>query len=167
MSREELRRLFSGYGYRPHFVEGEEPSAVHRQLWQALDEAHAQIRQIQSAAREGGGDDPKPPRWPMVVLATPKGWTGPEALGGKQIEGTFRAHQLPVEEPAEDEEQFEALKAWLGKGGPGRRPRRNTSASSSESCPRSRIGRGRTRPMPAVSRQSASRQLTKAWSSPS
>ena len=112
MSREELRGLFEGYGYRPHFAGGEEPEAVHRQLWQALDAAHAQIRQIQNAAREGGAG-PRPPRWPMIVLATPKGWTGPETLGGTQIEGTFRAHQLPLEDPAEEEQQFEALRAWL------------------------------------------------------
>ena len=111
MSQDELERLFTGYGYRPHFVEGDRPPDVHRQLWHALDEAHGTIRQIKEAARSGDFDEP--PRWPMIVLATPKGWTCPAEIKGEPIEGTFRAHQLPVEEPANDEEEFQALEAWL------------------------------------------------------
>lgn len=117
MSREELDALFTGYGYRPLFVEGDEPLDVHWQLWRALEAAHAAIRQIQEAARTDGLTEP--PRWPMIVLATPKGWTGPEEVGGKPVEGTFRAHQLPVEEPAGDDEEFHVLEAWLRSYRPG------------------------------------------------
>ena len=110
ISREELTDLLRGYGYDPLFVEGEEPPAVHQALAAALDRALAEIRRIQDAARRAR--KPKRPRWPMVVLRTPKGWTGPKFVDGKPVEGTWRAHQVPIsgfENPA----HLAALEAWM------------------------------------------------------
>ncbi|HEX3542181.1 MAG TPA: hypothetical protein VHT75_17240, partial [Acidimicrobiales bacterium] len=94
ISRDELTRLLEGYGHRPWFVEGHEPAAVHRALAAALDEITAEIGRIQAAARQG---DRSRPRWPALVLITPKGWTGPKVVDGKPVEGTWRAHQVPLD----------------------------------------------------------------------
>ncbi len=92
--REDLESLMRGYGYLPIFVEGSEPSEMHKLMAEALDLAVAEIQRIQTDARTHGF---KPlPRWPMIVLRSPKGWTGPEMVDGKIIEGTFRAHQVPM-----------------------------------------------------------------------
>jgi xylulose-5-phosphate/fructose-6-phosphate phosphoketolase len=109
--RDELRGLFEGYGYRPYFVEGDEPTQMHRAmaavLWQALDD----IAGIQQAARRGGPNER--PAWPMIVLATPKGWTGPKEVGGVKMEGTYRAHQVPLGEVRTNPDQLTALEQWL------------------------------------------------------
>lgn len=92
--RDELEALFIGYGYTPHFVEGDDPNQMHQQMAQTLDSCVAEIRQIQDEAREKGFT--RRPRWPMIVLRTPKGWTGPKEVDGKKTEGTSRAHQVPM-----------------------------------------------------------------------
>ena len=89
--------VFSGYGYAPFFVEGDEPMAVHRQMADTLDRVFDEIAAIQSAARSTRGT--ARPCWPMIVLRTPKGWTGPKVVDGQQIEGTARSHQVPLANP--------------------------------------------------------------------
>ena len=111
ISREELEQLLRGYGWTPYFVVGHEPAAMHQAMAAALDAAVAQIRQAQHGARVLGSTER--PRWPMVVLDSPKGWTGPTVVGGKQIEGTFRAHQVPISDPATHPGHLELLQAWL------------------------------------------------------
>ena len=97
ISREELTALLHGYGYEPHFVEGDDPVVVHQQLAGTLDLILARIRDIQSAARSRGETEtPERPRWPMIVFRTPKGWTGPKFVDGLPVEGTWRAHQVPL-----------------------------------------------------------------------
>jgi xylulose-5-phosphate/fructose-6-phosphate phosphoketolase len=97
ISREELSDLFRGYGYDPLFVEGDDPPVMHQRLAAALDAALATIREIQRTARGGPAGAPvERPRWPIIVLRTPKGWTGPKLVDGKPVEGTWRAHQVPV-----------------------------------------------------------------------
>jgi xylulose-5-phosphate/fructose-6-phosphate phosphoketolase len=95
ISREELTDLLRGYGYDPHFVEGSDPVLVHQSLAATLDTLLARIREIQAAARAAGAK-PERPRWPMIVFRTPKGWTGPKFVDGKPVEGTWRAHQVPI-----------------------------------------------------------------------
>ena len=97
ISREELTDLLRGFGHEPLFVEGDDPMQVHQSLAGALDLALAQIQQIQSEARSAGiNGNVERPRWPMIVLRTPKGWTGPKFVDGKPVEGTWRAHQVPI-----------------------------------------------------------------------
>ena len=111
VSREELEQLFRGYGWTPYFVEGVDPALMHEAMATTLDTAVEQIKQIQQQARNGG--IPIRPRWPMIVLISPKGWTGPKIVDGKQIEGTFRAHQVPLSDPAAHPEHLSQLEAWL------------------------------------------------------
>src|SRR5207244_956700 len=94
ISHEELESLFKGYGYKPYFVEGHEPAAMHQAMAAALDKIVPEIKNIQSDARTKGFS--KRPMWPMIVFRHPKGWTGPKFVDGKQVEGTFRAHQVPM-----------------------------------------------------------------------
>jgi xylulose-5-phosphate/fructose-6-phosphate phosphoketolase len=96
IGREELAALLRGYGYEPHFVEGDEPAVVHQDLAATLDRVLADIRAIQAEARAEGAGEPARPRWPMIVLKTPKGWTGPKFVDGLPVEGTWRAHQVPL-----------------------------------------------------------------------
>ena len=110
ISREELTDLFRGYGYDPLFVEGDEPAAVHQALAGTLDRVLTSIRGIQIEAR--GARHPNRPRWPMVVFRTPKGWTGPKFVDGKPVEGTWRAHQVPISD-FEKPEHVAALEAWM------------------------------------------------------
>jgi xylulose-5-phosphate/fructose-6-phosphate phosphoketolase len=112
MSDEELTQLFTGYGYAVRFVEGDEPTAVHSALWDALDWAHSLILALQREARSRG-TAPERPRWPLLLLRTPKGWTGPKQLDGTPIEGTFHAHQVPIPDPATNPGHLAALDAWL------------------------------------------------------
>jgi len=100
IGKEELTALMRGCGHEPHFVEGDDPALVHRALAETLDTAMTQIRFIQREARSlaGDGEGPARPRWPMIVLRTPKGWTGPKFVDGKPVEGTWRAHQVPIAE---------------------------------------------------------------------
>jgi xylulose-5-phosphate/fructose-6-phosphate phosphoketolase len=107
--REDLQQLLRGCGYEPRFVEGSEPRAVHAALAAELDRAVTRIRAIQGEARRGAGGFP---RWPLIVLATPKGWTGPKAVDGLPIEGTFRAHQVPLAD-LDRPEHLALLEAWM------------------------------------------------------
>jgi xylulose-5-phosphate/fructose-6-phosphate phosphoketolase len=109
--REELEQLLRGYGWAPLFVEGEEPGPMHEAMAAALDTAIEQIRAFQQEARAHGGRSR--PRWPMIVLASPKGWTGPKTIDGKKIEGSFRSHQVPLSDPAVHPEHLAQLEEWL------------------------------------------------------
>ena len=111
ISREELEQLLRGYGWTPYFVEGYEPMPMHQAMAAALDTAMEQIRQIQADARVHGKTER--PRWPMIVLASPKGWTGPKTIDGKANEGTFRSHQVPLSDPAKNPEHLRQLESWL------------------------------------------------------
>lgn len=91
---EELEAMLTGYGYKPYFVEGDDPETMHQRMASVMDEVVDEIRTIQKAARAGGPN--RRPRWPMIVLRSPKGWTGPKEIDGKQIEGTYRSHQVPM-----------------------------------------------------------------------
>ena len=110
--RAELEELMRGYGWAPHFVEGDEPKAMHRQMAETLDTVMAEIRAIQQKARNGG-DASERPRWPMIVLKSPKGWTGPEVVDGKPNEGSFRSHQVPLSDPRKDPTHLPQLEEWL------------------------------------------------------
>ena len=107
----ELAELMRGYGYTPHFVGGGDPAAVHEQLAATLDEVLDDIAAIQESAR--GGRSSGRPAWPMIVLRTPKGWTGPKVVDGLAVEGTFRAHQVPVSGTRTNPEHRALLEAWM------------------------------------------------------
>jgi xylulose-5-phosphate/fructose-6-phosphate phosphoketolase len=109
--RDELESLFRGYGYSRYFVEGDDPQEMHQLMAAALDSVIAEIKRIQHEARANGFVER--PRWPMIILRSPKGWTGPKVVDGKPVEGTFRAHQVPVEEFATKPENLKILEAWL------------------------------------------------------
>ena len=108
--RDELEALFRGYGYTPHFVEGDDPEKMHQLMAAALDVVVAEIQNIQHDARANGFS--KRPIWPMIILISPKGWTGPKAVDGKPTEGTFRSHQVPMGEISHPG-HLELLEAWL------------------------------------------------------
>jgi len=108
---DELTRLLEGYGHRPVFVTGDQPADVHQQLAGALEDVLDDIARIQQAARRDGHRDR--PAWPMIVLRTPKGWTGPKVVDGLPIEGTFRAHQVPVADVRTNPEHLAILDTWL------------------------------------------------------
>jgi xylulose-5-phosphate/fructose-6-phosphate phosphoketolase len=111
---DELRDLLRGYGYEPHVVAGDDPSLVHQQLAASLTECLDAIAEIQRDARSGGSKQPaQRPRWPMIVLRTPKGWTCPPVVDGQQVEGTFRAHQVPLPSARTDGRHRAVLEAWL------------------------------------------------------
>lgn len=109
---QELRSLLAGYGYEPFFVEGDEPRAMHRLMAETLDTVFDRIDEIQKEARETGRMDHRP-RWPMIVLRSPKGWTGPKELDGKKVEGFWRAHQVPITDPRNDAGHLAALESWM------------------------------------------------------
>ena len=111
ISREELDALLRGYGWTPFFVEGHEPATMHAAMAATLDEAIVRIKRIQQEARAGG--NPARPRWPMIVLSSPKGWTGPKIVDGLQNEGTFRAHQVPLAVSAQNPQHLPLLEHWL------------------------------------------------------
>jgi xylulose-5-phosphate/fructose-6-phosphate phosphoketolase len=111
ISRDELQQLLRGYGWTPYFVEGHEPMPMHEAMAATLDTAIEEIRRVQADARAHGKAER--PRWPMVVLASPKGWTGPKFIDGKAIEGTFRSHQVPLTDPAKNPEHLRQLESWL------------------------------------------------------
>jgi len=113
---DELVKLLEGYGHQVQIVEGDDPEAVHRAFATALDRSLDTIREIQAAARvtrDGDGSGPRRPRWPMIVLRTPKGWTGPQVVDGVQVEDTFRAHQVPVSNARDDDDHRRILEAWM------------------------------------------------------
>jgi xylulose-5-phosphate/fructose-6-phosphate phosphoketolase len=109
--RAELAELFRGYGWSPWFVEGDDPAKMHQLMAATLDKVIAEIQRIQKDARSGRTHER--PRWPMIVLVTPKGWTGPKVVDGKKIEGTFRAHQVPLSDPHNNPDHLTQLGAWL------------------------------------------------------
>ena len=109
--RMELESLLLGFGHRAFFVEGEEPDAMHQQMAATLDAVIAEIRDIQNRARAGTLSER--PRWPMIVLKTPKGWTGPKRVDGKKTEGTWRSHQVPLSEIGTNPEHLLALEQWM------------------------------------------------------
>lgn len=111
ISREELNQLFYGHGYRPYIVEGEDPLAMHQLMASTLDQVLTEIRSIQAQARLEGVT--QYPRWPMIILRTPKGWTGPKTVDGLKIEGSWRSHQVPLSELAKKPEHLQQLEAWL------------------------------------------------------
>jgi xylulose-5-phosphate/fructose-6-phosphate phosphoketolase len=108
---DELLALLSGYGWEPHVVAGEVPAVVHRDFAAALDAALDTISSIQVAARAKGNGTR--PRWPMIVLRTPKGWTGPHEVDGKQVEGTWRSHQVPLTAARDDPDHLRLLEEWM------------------------------------------------------
>jgi len=107
ISREELVKLFEGYGWTPHIVEGDDPAVLHRQMAQTMDRILGEIRAIRETAREG-----ERPRWPMLILRTPKGWTGPKTVDGKRTEDFWRAHQVPIPDMSTDE-HLRLLESWM------------------------------------------------------
>jgi xylulose-5-phosphate/fructose-6-phosphate phosphoketolase len=111
MSDDDLVKLYTGYGYKPFFVEGNEPEKVHQQMARTLDAVVDEIHTIQRNARDGGATGM--PAWPMIILRTPKGWTGPKFVNGKPVEGTWRAHQVPVADFAGNPEHLKILEDWL------------------------------------------------------
>ena len=108
---DELEQFFYGNGWTPHFVEGDDPDTMHKLMAAALDEVIANIHQIQSNARTN--NDNTRPRWPLIVLKSPKGWTGPQVVDGLQIEGTFRSHQVPILVDAEHPDHVKLLEDWM------------------------------------------------------
>jgi len=110
--REERVAMLRGCGWEPFLVAGDDPADVHRQLAAALDAALARIREAQASARSGAARDGRP-TWPAIVFETPKGWTGPKVVDGLRVEGTFRAHQVPLSDPAKNPEHLAQLEAWL------------------------------------------------------
>ncbi len=111
IGRDELEQLLRGYGWTPYFVEGHEPGPMHEAMAAALDAAIADIKRFQHQARSDGARER--PRWPMIVLASPKGWTGPKQVDGVAIEGTFRSHQVPLADPASHPGHLQLLEQWL------------------------------------------------------
>jgi xylulose-5-phosphate/fructose-6-phosphate phosphoketolase len=111
LSNEELTKLVLGYGHKPHFVEGDDPHLMHQLMAATLDTVLAEIQTIQREAREGGFK--KRPQWPMIVLRTPKGWTGPKIVDGKPAEGSFRSHQVPLSQLATNPEHLRQLEEWM------------------------------------------------------
>jgi len=107
----ELRSLFEGYGHEPFFVEGDDPAEMHAKMAATLDRCADRIAAIQSDARKSGFRER--PIWPMIVLRTPKGWTGPKVVDGKAVEGTFRAHQVPVSNPRRNPAHLRILEDWM------------------------------------------------------
>jgi len=107
----ELKSLFSGLGYDVHFIEGDDPYKVHKSMAAMLEKVHNKIRQIQEDARTNGFSGR--PNWPMIILRTPKGWTGPKFVDGLPVEGTFRAHQVPVANVRENPEHLKILDEWM------------------------------------------------------
>jgi xylulose-5-phosphate/fructose-6-phosphate phosphoketolase len=120
MRDDEITKLFSGYGWRPYFVEGHEPELMHQAMAATLDHVVEEIRAIQDKERKREGAEPSDrqdeascPPWPMIVLRSPKGWTGPKTVDGKQVEGTWRAHQVPVADIQQKPQHLKILEDWM------------------------------------------------------
>jgi xylulose-5-phosphate/fructose-6-phosphate phosphoketolase len=108
---DELHSLFVGYGYKPYLVEGDDPATMHQLMASTLDNVFDEIRGIQNEARERPGT--ARPRWPMIILKTPKGWTGPKEVDGLKTEGFWRSHQVPFAEMATKPEHIKLLESWM------------------------------------------------------
>jgi xylulose-5-phosphate/fructose-6-phosphate phosphoketolase len=117
LNDEELTELFHGYGYEPRFVEGSEPEPMHQRMAGVLDVVLGEIQVIQSEARNKNSWER--PLWPMIILRTPKGWTGPKTVDGKQVEGTYRAHQVPIAEVKSNPQHIQQLEEWMKSYRPG------------------------------------------------
>jgi xylulose-5-phosphate/fructose-6-phosphate phosphoketolase len=113
----ELTELFHGYGYEPRFVEGNEPEPMHQRMAGVLDVVLGKIQSVQSEARSKNSWER--PLWPMIILRTPKGWTGPKTVDGKQVEGTYRAHQVPIAEVKSNPQHIRQLEEWMKSYRPG------------------------------------------------
>ena len=111
ISHEELEALFVGYGYKPYFVEGADPAEMHQKMAATLDTIVAEIRAIQKKARDSGKAER--PRWPMIVLRSPKGWTGPKEINGHKVEGSWRSHQVPFSDVRGNPANMQLLETWL------------------------------------------------------
>lgn len=111
LSCEELQSLFVGYGYKPYFVEGSDPAQMHQLMAATLDTVIHEIQEIQQHARTKG--DPSRPQWPMIILRTPKGWTGPKEVDGKKVEDFWRSHQVPLADLAKKPEHLKILEEWM------------------------------------------------------
>ena len=111
ISHEELDMLFAGYGYKPHFVEGSDPAQMHQKMAETLERATDEIRAIQKKARQS--NDATRPRWPMIVLRSPKGWTGPKELDGHKLEGFWRSHQVPFADVRSNPAHLKVLEEWM------------------------------------------------------
>ncbi len=111
MSHEELQKLFEGYGYKPYFVEGSEPEAMHQLMAATLDTAMHEIREIQEDARKNGFK--QRPQWPIIILRSPKGWTGPKQVDGKKTEDYWRSHQVPLSNMASEASHVKLLEDWM------------------------------------------------------
>jgi xylulose-5-phosphate/fructose-6-phosphate phosphoketolase len=114
ISREELQSLFIGYGYKPYFVEGSDPMVMHQKMAETLERATDEIRAIQKAARKSNNPNlAERPRWPLIVLRSPKGWTGPKELGGHKLEGSWRSHQVPFSDARTNPAHLQVLYDWM------------------------------------------------------
>ncbi len=116
ISHADLDNLFTGYGYKPYYVEGSDPDLMHRAMAATLDEAIGEIKRIQAEARSRrgiGGGTPGYPRWPVIILRSPKGWTGPKEVDGQITEGSWRSHQVPMAEMASKPAHIKLLEAWM------------------------------------------------------
>jgi xylulose-5-phosphate/fructose-6-phosphate phosphoketolase len=111
IDEDELKDLFAGYGYKPYFVEGSEPEAMHRLMAETLDTVIAEIKKIQKEARDTG--KATRPRWPMIIFRSPKGWTGPKKVDGLKVEDFWRAHQVPVADMATKPSHIKILEKWM------------------------------------------------------
>ncbi|MCC7334193.1 MAG: phosphoketolase family protein [Pirellulaceae bacterium] len=111
ITHDELDQLLRGYGYAPHFVEGDDPERMHQQMAATMDRVTDEIRRIQNHARQN--NDPSRPRWPMIVLRSPKGWTGPREVDGVQTEGSWRSHQVPLGQLHENPAHVAQLEQWM------------------------------------------------------
>src|SRR4249920_3641021 len=111
ISHEELEYLFKGYGWTPHFVEGDDPAVMHQQMAATLEDCVLEIRRLQHEARTSG--TPTRPRWPMIVLRSPKGWTGPKEVDGHKVEGFWRSHQVPLSGMHTNPAHLKQLEDWL------------------------------------------------------
>ena len=111
LSHEELESLFVGYGYTPYFVEGDNPALMHQKMAATLDQAISEIRRHQKTARDT--NTPFRPRWPMIVLRSPKGWTGPKEIKGHKVEGSWRSHQVPIADVRDNPASLKLLEDWL------------------------------------------------------
>ena len=113
ISGEELEQLFRGYGYDPHFVEGSEPEEMHQRMAAVMEQCVLAIREIQVKARAAGAAHAERPRWPLIVLRSPKGWTGPKEVHGHKVENFWRAHQVPVLDALTDPGSLAQVEGWL------------------------------------------------------
>src|SRR6202171_3268272 len=108
---EEIDALLTGYGYKPYFGEGSDPSAMHQKMASTLEQCFVEIRSLQHHARSTG--ESKRPRWPMIVLRSPKGWTGPKAVAGHKVEGFWRAHRVPALDAAANQQSLRLVENWM------------------------------------------------------